>query len=211
MICFDIETGALPLAELEAIMPEFEPSKALKDPEKIAADIAGKRSEWIDRAALSPVSGQILAIGYIGEAGEPQTMMGGEGFTERFLIEDFWDRFGAVNTMRFIGFNCKSFDIPFLVRRSWKYGIKVPREILAKWGSERVIDLLEVWKIGNRDQSISLNNLCKYLGLGEKTGNGKYFAEMMEADPIKAREYLEQDILLTRAVAQRLGIISAPF
>ena len=63
---FDIETGALPLAELEAIMPEFEPSKVLKDPEKIKADIEAKRAEWIDRAALSPVSGQVLAIGYIG-------------------------------------------------------------------------------------------------------------------------------------------------
>ena len=60
---FDIETGPLPVAQLVDLMPEFEAPKNFKDPEKIEANLKQQEARWIEKAALSATTGQVLAIG----------------------------------------------------------------------------------------------------------------------------------------------------
>ncbi|HWI60040.1 MAG TPA: hypothetical protein VNZ22_22630, partial [Bacillota bacterium] len=63
-IFFDIETGALPAAEIANLMPAFDPTEVktgnLKDPDKIAAKLAeaeaNHRRDFLDRAALDPLT-----------------------------------------------------------------------------------------------------------------------------------------------------------
>lgn len=72
-ICFDIETGPLPETELAAMVPAFDPAEVktgnLKDRDKVAAKIAeaeaNHRREFIERAALDPLTGRVLAIGLL--------------------------------------------------------------------------------------------------------------------------------------------------
>ncbi len=62
---FDIETGPRSRAELAECVPTFEAPANWKDPEKIAAYVAQKEAEWFQSAALSALTGRVLAIGYL--------------------------------------------------------------------------------------------------------------------------------------------------
>ena len=65
-IIFDLETGPLAESELVAMMPVFDPEEVktgnLKDPEKIAEKLAeaeaNHRRDFIERAALDPLTGR---------------------------------------------------------------------------------------------------------------------------------------------------------
>lgn len=204
MIIFDIETGPLPLAEIEAVMPEFTAPGNLKDPAKIESAIAEKKAEFIERAALSPLTGEILAIGYLDNKA-PKIDYSDELGHEAELIERFFSLAMSKQTM--IGFNSHSFDIPFIVRRAWRYGLRVPRQLLQRYLPDEFIDLMKVWMLGNYDQKISLNSLAKYFMVGEKTGDAKDFAKYYREDRAKATEYLTQDLKMTFECAKRMGVI----
>lgn len=199
MIVFDIETGPLPLAELDALAPEFKPAANLKDPEKIKASVEEKRNEYYERAALSPVTGKVLVIGY----GIDEGMVVGNTENEIEILTGFWNvvREGKI----LCGFNIAHFDLPFLIRRSMKYGLKVPRVFINnRYLSNQFIDLMLVWKCGVYDDNISLDRLARFLGVGQKEGTGKDFAKLWLEDRPKALEYLRNDLFLTKKCAERL-------
>lgn len=223
-IVFDIETGALPEGELEAMLPEFDPAEVktgnIKDPEKIASKIAeaevNHRREFFDRAALDPLTGRVIAIGLLRNAeGRLQSaefkVLSDED--EAVLLREFWGAclgdMGRINEL--IGFNVCGFDLPFLVRRSWKHGVRVPTGIRrGRYWSEQVLDVREVWQLGDRMARGSLDAVAKHLGVGQKTGDGKEFAQLWATDRNKAIAYLHNDVLLTAKVAEALGALRAP-
>jgi hypothetical protein len=206
MIVFDIETGSRPETEIAQLCPQFEAPANYKDAAKIAAYIEEKRMEWFGRAALSAVTGQVLAIGYMVGDNFDHFASGDEAED----IAAFWDlitEHGAITSM-VVGFNCLSFDVPFLVRRSWKLEVPIPPTLFrGRWISESFVDLMDIWKCGNRDQSISLGDLGKFLGAGDKTGTGKDFARLLETDRAAALAYLENDVRLTARCARFLGVL----
>ncbi len=205
-IIYDIETGPRPLTNIEPLCPEFDAPGNYKDPVKIAAYRDEKKKEWLDRAALSAVTGRVLAIGYLVD-GNYYTFASGD---EAEDIAAYWDLItdhGAI-TSRIIGFNSNGFDLPFLVRRSWKLGVRIPPTLFrGRYPNDCFVDLMDIWKCGNRDQSISLDDLAKYLGVGAKNGSGKEFAELWETDRATALAYLENDLRLTEKCAERLGVL----
>jgi len=213
-IVFDIETGALPESELEALLPAFDPAEVktgnIKDPEKIATKIAeaeaSHRWEFFDRAALDPLTGRVVAIGILRNA--EFRVLSNE--CEAAVLLDFWDvcvgQMGRINEM--IGFNTHLFDLPFLVRRSWKHGIPVPTMVRrGRYWNERLVDLREAWQLGDRMARGSLDAIAKHLGVGAKNGDGKEFARLWESDREKAIAYLRNDVELTARVADRLGLL----
>lgn len=206
---FDIETAPCPEAHL--FMPSFEPAKNLRDPDKIMADIESKRDAWIEKLALSPLTGCIVAIGY-STGSNPVTILDFKSSnlkvddllkTEGVIIERFFDAIRWDNT-RLVGFNSNHFDLPFLFRRAFKHGIKVPSTIWDRnyrLGTQH-IDLMDLWSFSSQDR-ISLNNLAKFLGIQGKTGSGKHFYELMIADYQQAREYLQRDVEIVREIETR--------
>ena len=70
-----------------------------------------------------------------------------------------------------------------------------------------MIDLREVWQMGDRQAHGSLDAIAKHLGVGAKTGNGKDFAALWEKDRQTAIAYLENDLSITAAIANRMGVI----
>lgn len=212
---FDIETGPLPLAQLEAAMPEFDPSEVkvgnLKDPALIAAKIeaakVNQRRQFVERAALDPTTGKVLAIGMMdGQTGQSVILAD----DEQVMLNQFWDsiRDSQGTILRMCGFNCNLFDLPFLVRRSWHLGIPIPTGLRnGRYWNDRIIDLRDVWQLGDRTAHGSLDRICKFLGLGEKLGDGKDFAALLASDRSQAMAYLEQDLNLARKLARRLGVI----
>ena len=196
-IVFDIETGPLPFDLIESLAPEFEAPSNYKDPEKIAAAIDAKRDAWLSKAALSPLTGQVLAIGMLID-GEYQALLG----EESAVISQFWNMLTGSTAL--IGFNSHRFDLPFLVRRSWAHGIVPPR--VHSRGFPMSTDLMEMWQMGDRQEFVSLDTVARFLGVGAKTGSGAHFAELMKFDESAALDYLENDIRITAAVAERLGV-----
>jgi len=120
-VAFDIETVASP----EAIerLPEVEPSKTLKDPEKILKDIEKKKAAQIEKMALSPLYGRVLSVDlYDGK--DHNTMIAKEPKDEEDMLKNFWEDMAGDHYM--ISFNGKQFDLPFLQYISMKYGIENP-------------------------------------------------------------------------------------
>jgi hypothetical protein len=201
---FDIETGPLPADQLAAIKPAFTANKTLKDPEKIAADLAQKEADWLERAALDATTGMVLAIGATNGLSSSNIWY---EKSEAENIADFWAWLEPTLQLneRVAGFCIHRFDLPFLVRRSWILKVSVPWNIRqGRYFNQNLIDLAEVWKMGNYEQNISLDTLSKSLGVGTKNGTGKDFAKLLAEDRDAAIKYLQNDLALTRSCADRL-------
>lgn len=211
---FDIETGPLPENELAAIVPPFDPAEVktgnLKDPDKIAAKLveaeANHRRDFFEHAALDPLTGRVLTIGLLDQDGV--RILGNED--EPALLREFWvacqGEMGRINHM--VGFNTHSFDLPFLIRRSWKHGITVPFGIRrGRYWGEEMVDIRIEWQLGDRQARGSLDSIAKHLGVGAKNGDGKAFAELWRNDRGRAEAYLRNDLELTAKVAAALGCL----
>lgn len=206
-IFFDIETECLPVAEIEGFMPEFSAPGNYRDLEKIKANIAEQKIEWLERGALSALTARVLCIGI--ESNDAFELL--EDADESALLRRWWELTGTWiwSARPLVGFCCRSFDLPMLIRRSWHHGLKVPDCIWTIHGSrfvDNIIDVAERWACGSKDtrDRVSLDNLSKHLGTGFKSGNGRDFASLWRTERPAAEAYLRQDLKLTRLAYLRL-------
>lgn len=229
MIVFDIETGPLPLAELRASLPPFDEEEVkvgnLKDPDKIKAKIEEARvaheEQFIARAALSPLTGRIICIGYLSTDKGATVIDAGEkdGGGEGEILMNFWRRYGLCRRDKrlLVGHNLVGFDIPFIVRRSWLLGVDVAATVFERGrylDSLTFADTMQLWSCGTRDPWIKLETLSKAFGGGGKPigedgekVDGAMFADLWRLDRAKAEAYLRNDLEMTARVAQRMGLI----
>lgn len=243
-LAFDIETGPLPWEQIAVHYKEPEQMSpwsddmvkygVMKDPVKKAeklkktkADYMAKlanennkneadRLEWTGKAALSPLTGCVLAIGF-GNA-DNSAIVGVEGESEPEILSAFWSvykKYHADTGSRLIGFNIKHFDIPFLVRRSWFHGIPVPETVIEKgrYLSPTFVDLMVEWGVGKMDM-VKLDKLAKFFGIGGKPEDcdGGMFASLWNSGNADSRQqaiqYLENDIDMTWRLAERMGVVA---
>lgn len=220
----DIETGPLAEQELAAMLPAFDPAEVKvgnlgpeKAAQKVAEAEAAQRRECFRKAALDPLTGRVLAIGMLELETDEAVILGDDSATapgteaaERDVLGQFWERLrgdgGRVHAV--VGFNSHQFDLPFLVRRSWKHGVPVPLGVRrGRYWNDQFVDLREWWQLGDRQARGSLDAVARHLGVGEKTGRGADFARLWWEDRAMAEAYLENDLRLTLKVAQALGVI----
>ena len=154
----DIETK--PQADLvELYKEELKPSKNLKDPEKIEADIANRLKGLRKKMSVDPDSADIICIGIknIAIGGDKEARL----VEPKELEELFKDNFHLIT------YNGKKFDIPLLIRYGIKHDLDLPykdlQEMTVRFRSSRHLDLQEL--ICNNDYK-SLDLLLQiYLGL----------------------------------------------
>lgn len=203
---FDIEAGPLPEAEIAHLMPEFAAPGNYKDAEKIRAHIAQQRLDWLTQAALSPITGEVLCIGVsIAGANSPRIIAA----SERDTLVQFWD---YAQTELFAGhllagWCIHHFDLPFLIKRSLKYGLDVPKLRIgtaSQYWHENIVDLQVRWRLGDSQAPSSLDTVAKFLGLGAKNGDGADFGRLWREDRPKAEAYLLNDLQLTEAIYNRM-------
>jgi|TARA_B100001540_G_scaffold253530_1_gene230218 DNA polymerase elongation subunit (family B) len=197
---FDIETGPMDADDLEQFVPDFEAPKNIKDEEKINKAIDAKRIAWLDKAALSPLTGQIIAIGLLRDG--KYTILEGR---ESDIINDFWTYWRNYDPQPFIGFNIRKFDLPYIIRRGFHCGVDYPRNILQqnRYWRDNIIDLMDTWACGIFNETISLDNFCKFLKIKGKSGNGKHFSELYKTNPEAAIDYLKNDLKITERVWEK--------
>ena len=243
-LVYDIETSPRPAAELEplyvppkrtvppwdeklvryGLMKDEEKRKEKRDKifaehqDKAVAeekDIAEHKDEWLSEAALSPVTGIVLAIGV--RAGEKRVIIGEGGESEKDILKAFWSLYRKYATGgRFVGYCSNFFDFPFIVWRSYWHAIAVPSNAWDKTGrypAYGFVDLIDrLPKRGFNNESRKLTDICGWLGLGSKPEgiDGGNFAGLWlsNADARQvAVDYLVNDLDMTWALAERMGVI----
>jgi len=128
--------------------------------------------------------------------------------SEKDLLNKFWNLPFFEGYFRVIGFNIFNFDLPYLLIRSFKWGVKMP-DIRGK-----TIDLRFVLSYGNKYKNGKLEDYSTlFLGeKGKKTSNGGNVGELWKKQKFqKLKEYCKHDILLTYLIYERLkgmGVLS---
>lgn len=189
-----------------------------KDACQKAVDDAWER--FVEKAALSALTGRVLAIGYglvdkSVTTDEPLvTLYVDVDDTEYNIITRLWEivsitrkRFGKV-----VSFNGHGFDFPMCRRRSWAYSGINPPNLITKYNKyeDFSVDVLEEYKRGGYyGDGIKLNNLAKLMGVRQKLEGvtGDMFYKLVVEDHELAIKYLQGDITCLAAVARRMKII----
>ena len=204
---FDIETEPLPLEILIPRMPEFNAPSNYKDADKIKASIEAQKQSWLEDAALSPMTGRVLVFGYLNN-GQFDVVADED---ESILLKMAWEIIDSCISTgnELVGFNCNSFDLPFMVRRSWASNVKIPKAVGSGHGrywnwSEQIINLRTIWQLGNRQDEGSLDSISKFFGQAGKSGSGKDFAALWKSDRPKAILYLQNDLNLTASLYAKM-------
>lgn len=209
-IIFDIETGPVEQEELIKMMPEFDAPANYSKPESIQKYIEAKKEEYLSgtTAPLHATTGKILAIGYCEyntDTKERSDIKFLEG-DEIDILNNIWIIFNNADCV--IGFNSNYFDIPFIMRRSWKLGVKSPTLFNMMLNNRyldnaKYIDLINIWGAGT-PQKIKLDYLAKFLDVGGKNGDGSMFAEIYSTNKQKALDYLKNDVEITFKCAEKM-------
>jgi DNA polymerase elongation subunit (family B) len=208
---WDLETAPIADELLVKFKPEFQPDSRLVDPVKIKASIESKETEWKDRAALSGITGRIIAYAGVWDNEEPEVAADeNESVLLKRIVEHLQKvLFQGGKAYCFNGFH---FDLPVLCMRCAINKIPVYRLFQSyfrgRWSwNESFIDVLSVW-VGPYQPVTghSLKNVALALGVGEKTGNGKDFADLLKTDRDRAIEYAKNDVVLLRKIVAAMGI-----
>ena len=201
----------------------------LKDPQKIEAKIADARSKHFDnfcrRAALDPLYGEVLCIGYwaaeenrvfVDWAEQEGDCPPNELRDEAEIIKTFWQRAFAPDTVC-IGHNIREFDLPFLLNRSFILGLELPAYWLGSLDNPTAfyqyggwIDTAWIWRAGLKsyDGKWSLDAVARGCGVGKKPDfEGALCYELYNAGRYKEAEQLcAADVELTKKLARRMGV-----
>jgi predicted PolB exonuclease-like 3'-5' exonuclease len=181
-LVIDIETVGTPWEELDAYVREYL-IKGLND---------GDAEETRRAGGLSPFRGRIIAIGVINiEDGRSCAMYEVPGQTqlivekagqrtyisgsEKQILEKFWEFFEGDS--RFITFNGRQFDGPFLMIRSAINGIVPKRDLVGyRYGYHPNCDLREALNFfgttNARQFKFNLDLACKVFGVETSKGEG---------------------------------------
>ncbi|HUP62762.1 MAG TPA: ribonuclease H-like domain-containing protein [Thermoanaerobaculia bacterium] len=218
-LVIDIETVGTPWDELDPYVREYI-IKGLSDGDAEEARRAG---------GLSPFRGRIVAIGVINigdgrscalyevpgqtdvrtEKAGARTYISG---TEKQILEKFWGFFDSDS--RFISFNGRQFDGPFLMIRSAIHGITPKRDLVGyRYGFHPNCDLREALNFfgttNSRQFKFNLDLACKVFGVETSKGEGmdgrsveaKYYAGKHR----EIADYCLEDVRATAELYEKLA------
>jgi hypothetical protein len=205
-VVFDIET-----APIDDAVDYLEPASApanYKDPEKIAAYVAEAQQKALDKAALDLDLCRIVAIGFhLGFTdAEPAVFLGQDEAEERRSLELFWQ---TVGDRPLLGFNCLSFDIPVLLRRSLYLGVQARPFLLGKYKHPGIVDVMQHLSFDGLLPSRSLRFYVKRFGLdvpADDTSGADIGRIVAAGDWAAVAHHCRVDVFQTRALAKRIGL-----
>lgn len=210
IIALDIETAPLPKDVLMRVIQVGNAPANYKDPEKIAQWKRREFDKLVDKAALDPTTGELLAFGYQLQKEQPMVFSQDDLINEEKLLELLWDtyRHYSLQGYGFAGVNFNGFDIYFAKIRSHILGVKVPVEICNKaYGNQAgCYELSDWWFPFQRENHnrISLDKMAKALGHVGKNGDGALFYKVFAENKTEAMDYLRNDLGMTRLCIDRL-------
>ena len=203
---FDIETA--PLADAEVYIEPPKPRGNLKDPAKIEADLAEKTAALLDRAALDPDLCRIVAAGWDCD-GAVESAVCADASEERRVLERFWRQSQGATL---VGFNCLSFDLPVLLRRSLYLDVRAPYFSLNKYRPGSIVDLMQVLAYQGTLTYRSLGFYCRRFRIAVPDQvTGAEISELVAAGEwSKVHDHVRADVAKTTELARRIGVLRLP-
>src|SRR5438874_8295640 len=169
-LIIDIETvgqdlHAIPARAMEILLaPSVAAAAAQAEGEPDAAE--AERQKVVDGLGLDPCTGRIICIGlHWMELDRSRVYCQPE---ERELLANFWADIGQIRPQRFVTFNGKSFDFPYINIRSAIMGVPIPHDLLLdtrRFSTERHFDVREVLTNFERYRKGTLEFFCEIFGV----------------------------------------------
>ena len=162
--------------------PDFLPERAREILFNVETD--DERVKVLDTLGLDPCTGRIICIGvYWLELDRSRAYCQSD---ERELLANFWSDIGQIRPQRFVTFNGKSFDFPYINIRSAIHYVPIPRDILLdsrRFRTEQHFDVREILTNFERYRKGTLEFFCQIFGVhspkSELNGSkvGEYFKD----------------------------------
>lgn len=188
-------------------------------PAEIAANVADKEATRAEKFSLDADTCQIVALGWhdIGE-GSPIVRLCNNEADERAALSEYWTTYGQRFT-RIVGFNSARFDLVVLVMRSLYLNVPHPEIVIAPAWKSPHIDLWEKLSLGGARRDVkSLRFYAKRFGIPiyDDISGADVAAMVAAGEWEKVHNHCLFDLDLTRALAERIGClepqtIGAPF
>lgn len=201
----DIETIADPAAK--ACLEPVKAKANLKDPAKIAADIAEKEAERDAKMGVDIDTLRIVALGWhdVGHA-EPVILLCRTEDEERAALHQFMSTVGLARLVTFYG---HQFDLPALWRRALYLGVTAPRLNIDRYKTPH-LDLW--WELTYRGALRTAHSLKFYqqrFGLPslDKVDGADIAALVEQGDWQAVHDHCLSDVGLTHALANKLGLL----
>lgn len=212
-IVLDLETGIRNHAAIAQYLDPVQPARNLRDPEKIAADIEQRSRERESKYGLDYNIGDIVAVGYWTKATGTVVYPCRNDMEESAALTLLW---GLCRQRTIVGFNCKNFDLRYMVQRSRLLGIAHPTLDLGRYGKSSIVDLYGelTFNDGFSDGCMrrSLKSFARRFGIAvpDHIDGANIQALVDEDDYDSITSHCVADVELTRQLAVRLGYLPAP-
>ncbi len=186
-LLFDIETVGLPLESFDDAQREYWLRPAEKEPTDEGR--AARRQELIQQLNLTPLTAQVVAIAMVNvdsgrgkvlyQADDPEQSKSADGLvdfvsgTEEELLHGFWEV--IVKFERFVTFNGRGFDCPFLMLRSALLGIKPRKDLMPyRYDARKHCDLADQLAFYGAfsQRRFNLDFYCKAFGIESPKAHG---------------------------------------
>jgi predicted PolB exonuclease-like 3'-5' exonuclease len=195
-ICIDIET--IPQQGLSNELTEIANQKIAKKREG--------NNDFVKFCSLDPHFGEICCIG-IGIGINVATIA---AVPEKEILEAFW-RIMEQRALypRFITFNGKNFDFPFIIKRSAINGIMpTVRIVTRKYDTQFHFDCMEVLAdfSSSFDKMVSLRNACKIYGIpnDDNSSGGDIYGLFMKGQIKEIEKHCAADVKATMQLYEKL-------
>jgi len=215
IIALDIETIGNP--EAVPFLPEVKAHGRLKDPAKIAEDIAQKKADQVAELALDPLTGRVCAYATVGKLGADvaeyaASIDDADDENERKLIQEIMAILG-IKDVRIVTWNGAGFDLPYVYKRALVLGVD-PGHFgappLSAWtkryNTDRHYDLMQIW--GGWRDFVKLDTVAGLVLRERKTEiDVTTFAELIKTGEgrEKIMGYCLQDTRLTWRLFERMN------
>jgi 3'-5' exonuclease len=212
-VVFDIETLGFPVDSFDEKQIEYL-LKFAETPEQKEAEM--------QKLALYPLTGRIITIAmlnpdtlggkvfYFSDEHEPRMSDDGKvefvPGDEPAILQHFWETIRRYD--RFITFNGRTFDCPFILLRSAINGIRATRNLMPyRYGITEHCDLLEQLTFYGATRKFNLDFYCKAFGIRSPKSEGITgldLAPLYEAGRFfDIARYCLGDVIATAALYQR--------
>jgi DNA polymerase elongation subunit (family B) len=151
------------------------------------ADTEEKRQEEVNRLNLSPLTAEVLAIGMLNpdtgggkvlfRSDRPEKYRSDDGNIEfvsgdeQTILGSFWNDIRSYD--RFVTFNGRTFDCPFLMIRSALFGLRPSRNLVPyRYSSIPHCDLLDQLTYYGSTRRFNLDFYCRTFGIPSPKAEG---------------------------------------
>jgi hypothetical protein len=223
-VVFDIETVSLPWLEIDPMLREKLTRRAEDHEDFLRRKMGG---------SLSPYAGKAIVIGmqnpdtnrgmvWFEESGERTATPSADGLfeyvacDEQTMLREFWEKVAKFD--RFVSFNGRSFDGPFLCVRSAVHGLSPSKNLSGyRYSLETHVDLMELLTFQGavaRDQQPSLHAACVAFGIpSPKTEevHGYAVGDLYRDGRVREiADYCRKDVEATASLYRRLETTLLP-